>query len=188
MPGRIIQEIRRAGANNPVFMLDEIDKIGRDFRGDPTSALLEILDPQQNHTFNDNYIDVPFDLSRVMFIATANYIEGIPEPLRDRMEMIQLSGYTVQDKLHIARTYLVPRQLKETGLQEKDLTVDDGALEKLANSYTRESGVRDLERQIGKLCRAVAARVARGKTDRLRVTAKSLSEFLGQEKFGHEVA
>lgn len=188
MPGRIIQELRRAGANNPVFMLDEVDKIGRDFRGDPASALLEILDPQQNHTFNDNYIDVPFDLSRVMFIATANYIEGIPEPLRDRMEMIQLSGYTTHDKLSIAKRYLVPRQLKENGLDAKDLTIDEEAIEKVATVYTRESGVRELERQIGKLCRAVAARVARGRTESVHIAAANLKEFLGPEKFGHEVA
>jgi len=188
MPGRIIQELRRAAANNPVFMLDEVDKIGRDFRGDPSSALLEILDPQQNHTFNDNYIDVAFDLSRVMFIATANYLEGIPEPLRDRMEMITLSGYTTQDKLHIAKRYLVPRQLRENGLKPANLEVDDDALEKLATAYTREAGVRDLERQIGKLARSVASRVARGREGEIHVSVKNLKEFLGAERFGHEVA
>ncbi len=204
MPGRIIQEIRRAGANNPVFMLDEVDKIGHDFRGDPSSALLEVLDPQQNHTFIDNYIDLPFDLSHVMFICTGNYMEGIPEPLRDRMEMIRLPGYTTQEKVHIARKYLVPRQLDENGLDPSSagpprpasaatggrryLTIKDDALEKIATAYTREAGVRDLERQIGKICRAVAARVARGRTKPVTLSARQLKAYLGPERFGSEVA
>ncbi len=188
MPGRIIQELRRAESNNPVFMLDEVDKIGRDFRGDPASALLEILDPAQNNSFNDNYLDVPFDLSRVMFIATANYIEGIPEPLRDRMEMIQLSGYTTREKVEIARRYLLRRQIRETGLKESDLAITNDAFETIATDYTREAGVRELERQIGKICRAVAARVARGQDGKISIDGKSLKTYLGPPRFGHEVA
>jgi ATP-dependent Lon protease len=188
MPGRILQEIRRVAVNNPVFMLDEVDKIGHDFRGDPSSALLEILDPQQNHTFNDNYVDVPFDLSKVMFIATGNYLEGIPEPLRDRMEMITLAGYTTREKVQIARKYLVPRQQKENGLKVRDLAISDDGLEKIAAEYTREAGVRDLERQIGKICRVVAARVARGRRVKVKIAARNLADFLGPRRFGHEVA
>ena len=158
MPGRIIQELRRAGTRNPVMMLDEIDKIGADFRGDPASALLEVLDPRQNHAFVDRYLDVPFDLSQVIFIATANYIEGVPEPLRDRMEVISLAGYTEREKLEIARRYLVRRQLEENGLKPEQCEWQEDALVRVINDYTHEAGVRELERQIGAVCRGVAAR------------------------------
>jgi ATP-dependent Lon protease len=188
MPGRIIQELRRAGANNPVFMLDEVDKIGHDFRGDPASALLEILDPAQNNNFNDNYIDVAFDLSRVMFIATANYLDGIPEPLRDRMELISLAGYTTLEKLQIAKRYLVPRQIGETGLKHQHIRFSDDALEAIATLYTREAGVRDLERQVGKVCRSMASRVARGRRAAIVVSRANLKGYLGPPRFGHELA
>jgi len=188
MPGRILQEIRKIGANNPVFMLDEVDKIGQDFRGDPSSALLEVLDPQQNHSFTDNYIDVPFDLSKVMFIATANYNDPIPAPLRDRMETISLAGYTTQEKVHIARRYLVPRQLDENGLKRRNLTFQNAALEALATRYTREAGVRDLERQIGAICRSVAARIARGRRQPVKITPDNIKDHLGPPRFEHEAA
>ena len=188
MPGRILQEIRKIGANNPVFMLDEVDKIGQDFRGDPASALLEILDPQQNHSFTDNYIDVAFDLSKVMFIATANYTDPIPPPLQDRMETIRISGYTLNEKLAIARKYLVPRQRKENGLTAGDLSFDNGALTKIVTSYTREAGVRNLEREIGAVARSVAVRVAKGRRKATRITPRHLSPHLGPERFGLETA
>jgi len=188
MPGRILQEIRKAGSNNPVFMLDEVDKVGQDFRGDPASALLEILDPQQNHSFTDNYIDVPFDLSSVMFIATANYNDPIPPPLRDRMETIGLSGYTTQEKIHIARRYLVPRQLDENGLTRDDVNLPPATLETLASRYTREAGVRNLERQIAALCRAVAARIARGRRRPHKITPDQLKKYLGPTHYEQETA
>ena len=188
MPGRIIQEIRKCGANNPVFMLDEVDKIGQDFRGDPASALLEILDPQQNHNFTDNYLDAAFDLSKVMFIATANYNDPIPAPLRDRMETIVLSGYTTEEKIHIARRYLVPRQLDENGLTAQDVAFSAECLETLATRYTREAGVRNLEREIGAICRAVAARIARGRRQSLTITSDKIPSFLGPPRFEHEAA
>ena len=188
LPGRIVQEIIKAGANNPVFMLDEVDKIGADFRGDPAAALLEVLDPQQNHSFTDHYLDVPLDLSRVMFIATANYIDPVIPALQDRMEVIELPGYTEQDKLHIARRYLVPRQLSENGLTARDLRIDDGALLRIIGAYTREAGVRNLERQIAAVCRAVAVQVARRKRRATRVTAKAVSRYLGPEQFEPETA
>ncbi len=164
MPGRIIQELRRCGTRNPVFMLDEIDKIGADFRGDPASALLEVLDPRQNNAFVDRYLDVPFDLSQIIFIGTANYIEGIPEPLRDRIEVISLPGYTEREKLEIAKRYLVPRQLEENGLKSEQCEFQEDALRRIISDYTHEAGVRELERQIGAVCRGIAAQVARGKT------------------------
>ncbi|MBP7937872.1 MAG: endopeptidase La, partial [Phycisphaerae bacterium] len=188
MPGRILQEIRKLGSNNPVFMLDEVDKIGQDFRGDPASALLEILDPAQNHSFTDNYIDVPFDLSKVMFIATANYNDPIPAPLRDRMETLELSGYTTREKLCIARRYLVPRQRQENGLNARLIGFDNGSLDLLATQYTREAGVRNLERQIAAVCRAVAARVARGRRQPVRLTTETLERFLGAPRFESEAA
>lgn len=188
MPGRIIQELRKCGSNNPVFMLDEVDKVGQDFRGDPASALLEILDPQQNSTFTDNYIDAPFDLSKVMFIATANYNDPIPPPLRDRMETLALSGYTTEEKIHIARRYLVPRQLDENGLTRKNLSFSRSAIEVLATRYTREAGVRNLEREIGAICRAVASRIARGRRTPITVKDDALADFLGPPKFEHEAA
>ncbi len=188
MPGRIVQEIRKAGTRNPVFMLDEVDKVGADFRGDPTSALLEILDPAQNYTFQDHYLNVPFDLSRVLFIATANYMAPVPPALRDRMEVIELPGYTEAEKLHIAKKYLVPRQRKENGLKASQAKWTDAAIKKIITSYTREAGVRELERQIGTVCRAVAALVARGKARRRTITPKLAAEVLGPAKYESELA
>src|SRR2546429_4622367 len=170
MPGRIIQELRRCGTRNPVFMLDEIDKIGADFRGDPASALLEVLDPAQNHAFVDRYLDVPFDLSQIIFIGTANYIEGIPEPLRDRIEVMSIPGYTEREKLEIAKRYLVPRQLQENGLKPEQCEFQDDALRRVINDYTHEAGVRELERQIAATCRGIASQAARGKTEYVIVT------------------
>lgn len=183
MPGRIIQSMRRAAVNNPVMMLDEIDKLGNDYRGDPASALLEILDPQQNNTFRDHYIDLPFDLSKVFFIATANQLGPISMPLRDRMEIIQLSGYSDQEKLHIARQYLIPRQTKENGLNEEQLEITDKAVELVAARYTREAGVRQLERLMGNIARKVALKVAQGHTEKVTVDAKDVKEYLGGPRF-----
>jgi ATP-dependent Lon protease len=188
MPGRIIQSLRRSGVNNPVMMLDEIDKLGNDFRGDPASALLEILDPQQNHTFRDHYLDLPFNLSKVFFIATANQLAPIPSPLRDRMEIIGLVGYSEREKLHIARQYLVPRQTRENGLQESQLEIADGALALIASRYTREAGVRQLERTVGRVARKAALRIAEGQTERIVVEADDLKEMLGAPRFYPEEA
>ena len=186
MPGRIIQELRRAGTRNPVMMLDEIDKIGADFRGDPASALLEVLDPRQNHAFSDRYLDVPFDLSQVLFIATANYMDAVPEPLRDRMEVISLPGYTEREKLEIAKRYLVRRQLEENGLKPEQCAWQDEAFRRIINDYTHEAGVRELERQIGAVCRAVAAQVARGKAESVTITPERVAELLGPAKYVRE--
>jgi ATP-dependent Lon protease len=186
MPGRIIQELRRAGTRNPVMMLDEIDKIGADFRGDPASALLEVLDPRQNHAFSDRYLDVPFDLSQVLFIATANYMGAVPEPLRDRMEVISLPGYTEREKLEIAKRYLVRRQLEENGLKPEQCAWQDEAFRRIINDYTHEAGVRELERQIGAVCRAVAAQVARGKAESVTITPERVAELLGPAKYVRE--
>src|SRR5438309_5453700 len=186
MPGRIIQEIRRLGVRNPVLLLDELDKIGADFRGDPASALLEVLDPRQNHTFVDRYLDVPFDLSHVLFIATANYMDGVPEPLRDRMEVISLPGYTEREKLEIAKRYLVRRQLEENGLKPEQCEWQDDALRQIINDYTHEAGVRELERQIGAICRGIASRVARGKTEHVTVTPQLVAQMLGPAKYVRE--
>jgi len=184
MPGQIIQALRRAGANDPVFILDEVDKLGRDFRGDPASALLEVLDPEQNWTFRDNYLDVPFDLSRVMFITTANVLDTIPDALRDRMEIIELQGYTEQEKVIIAFRYLISRQKKENGLEEdKPLTFTDDAVRFVIRRYTREAGVRSLEREIGSLCRKVARRYAEGKDPVTEVTPDFIEEALGAPRF-----
>jgi ATP-dependent Lon protease len=188
MPGRLIQELRRVGTRNPVLMLDEIDKIGADFRGDPASALLEVLDPRQNNAFVDRYLDVPFDLSQVIFIATANYIEGIPGPLLDRMELITLAGYTEREKLEIARRYLLRRQLEENGLLPHQCEWNEDALRFVINDYTHEAGVRDLERQIGAVCRRVAARVARGETGHYLVTTDVVTEVLGPVRYVREQA
>ena len=188
MPGRIIQSLRRAKVNNPVLMLDEIDKLGMDFRGDPASALLEILDPQQNNSFRDHYLDLPFDLSKVFFIATANQLAPIPPPLRDRMEIIQLAGYSDQEKLHIARQYLVPRQITENGLQEEQFKITDAAIELVAARYTREAGVRQLERTIGSLARKVALRIAQGQAEKMLVDVAEVREFLGAPRFYPEEA
>src|SRR5271169_2574033 len=179
LPGQIMQGIRRAETNDPVFMLDEIDKVGRDFRGDPASALLEALDPEQNSTFRDNYLDVTFDLSKVLFITTANMLDPIAEPLRDRMEIIELQGYSEEEKLHIARRYLVPRQVEENGITAEQIEFPDEALRYTIRHYTREAGVRSLERTIGTICRKQARRLAEGKTEKLVVTQEIIQEFLG---------
>ncbi len=188
LPGRIIQGLRRAGTNNPVFMLDEIDKLGSDFRGDPSSALLEVLDPEQNHTFVDHYLDVAFDLSKVMFIATANSLHSIPPALLDRMEVLELSGYTEVEKLEIARRYLVPKQVGEHGLNSKRIYVDKGALRSVVGEYTREAGLRNLEREVGTICRKVARKFAEGRRRRVRVKESDLPDYLGPPRFRHESA
>jgi ATP-dependent Lon protease len=188
LPGRIIQEIRRAGTKNPLFMLDEVDKLGVDFRGDPAAALLEVLDPAQNHAFVDHYLDVPFDLSQVFFITTANVVDTIPPALRDRMEIIEIPGYTEGQKLEIARRYLLPRQLQENGIPEGLLEVTDEAILELIRSYTREAGVRQLERELGAICRRVAQRIAEGRGDPVVVTAASLQEFLGPPRYRWQMA
>jgi len=182
LPGQIIQGIRRAETNDPVFMLDEVDKLGRDFRGDPSSALLEVLDPEQNNTFRDNYLDVPFDLSRVLFICTANMLDPIPEPLRDRMEIIELQGYTEDEKVHIAFRYLIPRQISENGITPELIDFPEDTVRHIIRHYTREAGVRNLEREIGTICRKQARRIAEGKTDPLLVTKEVVQEFLGGVK------
>ncbi|HYJ86394.1 MAG TPA: endopeptidase La [Pyrinomonadaceae bacterium] len=188
MPGRIIQSLRRAGVNNPVLMLDEIDKLGNDYRGDPASALLEILDPQQNNTFRDHYLDLPFDLSRVFFIATANQLGPIPPPLRDRMEVISIAGYSDREKLEIAKRYLIPRQISENGLNSDQLTISEAAIELMATRYTREAGVRQLERTVGRVARKVALKIAQGETERVSVDAADIPEFLGPPRFYPEQA
>src|ERR1700760_1190296 len=184
LPGQIIQNLRRAGTNDPAFMLDEIDKLGRDFRGDPASALLETLDPEQNNTFRDNYLDVPFDLSKVLFICTANMLDPIPEPLRDRMEIIDLSGYTEEEKTHIAFRYLIPRQIKENGIEPKEgeeprMEFPEEGVRYIVRHYTREAGVRKLEQLIGTVCRKQARRIAEGNTSKLVVDRAIIQEFLG---------
>jgi len=188
MPGRIIESLRRCGSNNPVIMLDEIDKVGKDFRGDPSSALLEVLDPEQNSTFQDHYLDVQFDLSKVLFITTANMLETIPGPLRDRMEVIRISGYTLQEKTHIARRYLVPKAIREHGLKRTQIKFTKDALEGIISGYTAEAGVRNLERQIANVCRKVARGFAEGKTRSVEVTARKLKGFLGPVKVDKDVA
>jgi len=187
LPGQIIQGLRRAESNDPVFMLDEVDKLGRDFRGDPSSALMEVLDPEQNSAFRDHYLDVPFDLSKVLFIATANWIDPIPEPLRDRMEIIELAGYTEIEKLHIAKKYLIPKQATEHGLKvDEQIEFTDDGLRELIHSYTREAGVRNLEREIATLSRKQARRLAEGTTDKLVVTPEVVRETLGVPKYRSE--
>ncbi len=186
MPGRIIQGIRRAKVNNPVLMLDEIDKLGRDFRGDPAAALMEILDPVQNVSFRDNYLDLDFNLSKVFFITTANTLETIPGPLLDRMEILRLSGYTEEEKLEIAKRYLLPRQIENAGL--KSATIRDGAIQSIIRNYTREAGVRDLDRSLGRICRKIATAVAQGQTETPEVKAEQLATYLGPEKFFQERA
>jgi ATP-dependent Lon protease len=183
MPGRLIQELRRMGTRNPVLMLDEIDKLGADFRGDPASALLEVLDPRQNHSFVDHYLDAPFDLSQVIFIATANYMGPVPPALRDRMEVIEIPGYTEREKLEIAKQYLLKRQLQENGLRIEQCRWTDAALTTAIEDYTREAGVRELERQIGAVCRAVAAKVAKGECQQVEVTSEMIQEILGPPKY-----
>ena len=188
LPGRIIQGLKKAGSNNPVFMLDEIDKVGRDFRGDPSAALLEVLDPEQNHSFSDHYLEIPFDLSKVMFIATANMIEPVPPALRDRMEIIEIPSYTEEEKLQIARRFLVPKQIREHGLADDQMTVEDDALRQIIEGYTREAGVRTLERSVAAVARGVAREVVEGTTGSVTVRKDGLTKFLGQRKFFSEVA
>ena len=188
MPGRLIQAVRRAGVRNPILMLDEIDKLGHDYRGDPAAALLEILDPAQNSTFRDNYLDLPFDLSQVFFIVTANATDTIPRPLLDRMELIRLSGYTDEEKREIAKRYLLPRQLHETGIRPDQLIVPDDVLEAVIHRYTREAGVRELERQLGRICRKIARQIAEGATEAVTLTVSSLADLLGPERFFQEQA
>ncbi len=188
MPGRIIQGLRKVGVNNPVMMLDEVDKIGSDFRGDPASALLEVLDPEQNSKFTDHYLGVEFDLSNVIFIATANILDTIPSPLLDRMEVLELSGYTLEEKIEIAKRYLIPRQLEAHGLTKKNLSIEKRALVRIIGEYTREAGVRNLERQIGAICRAVARKVATGHQEKIVLKVRNLEEYLGKPKYISDVA
>jgi ATP-dependent Lon protease len=183
LPGRIVQGIKQAGSNNPVFMLDEIDKVGADFRGDPSAALLEVLDPEQNHAFSDHYLNLPFDLSNVLFICTANLLDPVPAALADRMEVIQLSGYTNEEKLEIARKYLVPRQLDDNGISTKRLEISDDAVLRIIAEYTKEAGLRNLEREFASICRKVARKVAEGKTELTRLTRANVHSFLGAPKF-----
>ena len=188
LPGRIIQSIRTASSNNPLFMLDEVDKLGMDFRGDPASALLEVLDPEQNFSFSDHYLDVPFDLSKVMFITTANYLEPVPPALRDRMEVIELAGYSEEEKLEIAKRHLIPKQIRENGLTTDLITFADEAVWTIARSYTHEAGVRNLEREIGRVCRKVARAVTEGQTEPVVINLDKVAELLGPEKYFSEVA
>jgi ATP-dependent Lon protease len=188
MPGRIIQAIRRAAVNNPVLMLDEVDKMGRDFRGDPAAALLEILDPEQNKTFRDNYLDLPFDISKVFFVMTANTLDTIPQPLLDRMEVVRLAGYSEEEKVEIARRYQIPKQLKESGIPTEACVLSDAALRTIISRYTREAGVRQLERAIGRVMRKIALKVAEGNSDRLEIGMAALTDLLGPERFSPEEA
>jgi ATP-dependent Lon protease len=183
LPGRVIQGIKQAGSNNPVFMLDEIDKVGADFRGDPSAALLEVLDPEQNHAFSDHYLNLPFDLSNTLFICTANLLDPVPAALADRMEVIQLSGYTNEEKLEIARKYLLPRQFEDNGLSSKTIEISDDAMLRIIGEYTKEAGLRNLEREIASICRKVARKVAEGKTELTRITRANVHSFLGAPKF-----
>lgn len=187
LPGRVLQGIRRTGSNNPVFMLDEVDKIGQDFRGDPAAALLEVLDPEQNYTFSDHYLEVPFDLSKVMFITTANILDPIPAVLRDRMEVLELPGYTDLEKLQIAKKYLIPKELDNHGLKLDNLSFQDQALKKIINDYTKESGLRNLDREVATICRKVAKKVASDEVKKVELTSDNLHEYLGAPKFFQEV-
>ena len=188
MPGRIIQSMRRAGSNNPVFILDEVDKIGADFRGDPSSALLEVLDPEQNSTFSDHYLEVDFDLSKVMFITTANLLDPIPPALRDRMEVLELTGYTEEEKLEIAFSHLLPRQLEAHGLTTEQMEVAPEAVRRVIASYTREAGLRNLEREIAALCRGVAREVAEGGRQQVKLTEADVAQYLGPPRFFRDAA
>jgi len=187
LPGRIIQGMKQAGTNNPVFMMDEIDKIGTDFRGDPSSALLEVLDPEQNYAFSDHYLNLPFDLSKVMFITTANLLDPVPEALKDRMEVLELAGYTEEEKLEIVKKFIIERQLVENGLNNKLLQISDEALKKIVSEYTKEAGLRNLEREIASVCRKVARKVAEGEKKPALVVPKTVEEYLGVPKFLSEV-
>ncbi|HMA66258.1 MAG TPA: endopeptidase La, partial [Desulfosalsimonadaceae bacterium] len=186
MPGRIIQGLRRADSNNPVFMLDEIDKVGSDFRGDPSSALLEVLDPEQNHTFEDHYLDVPFDLSSVMFITTANILDTIPPALLDRMEVLRLSGYPVEDKIKIASRYLIPRQREANGLNAERIRFTRGAIKQIITGYTHEAGLRNLEREIATVCRGVASQIASGEAEFVKIGSKNIPDYLGPVRYTQE--
>jgi ATP-dependent Lon protease len=183
LPGRIVQAIRRAGANNPVLMLDEVDKLGRDFRGDPAAALLEVLDPEQNKTFRDNYLDLPFDISKVLFITTANTLDTIPRPLLDRTELLRLPGYSEEEKVAIANRYLIPRQLKQAGLTAEQCVLPEESIRRIISAYTREAGLRQLERGIGRVARKVALRFAEGNTTPVTVDAEQVADMLGPERF-----
>ncbi|MBL8210960.1 MAG: endopeptidase La, partial [Bryobacterales bacterium] len=183
MPGRLIQAMRRAGAANPVILLDEVDKLGRDYRGDPAAALLEILDPEQNNKFRDNYLDLPFDLSKVMFIATANTLESIPRPLLDRMEILRLAGYSEEEKIEIAKKYLIPRQLKETGISPEQVTFTEEGLAAIISGYTREAGLRRLEQTIGRIARKIALKIAESQAENIAVKPEDLLDLLGPEPF-----
>ena len=188
MPGRIIQALRRVESKNPVFMLDEVDKLGTDWRGDPSSALLEVLDPEQNREFRDHYLDVPFDLSEVMFITTANVLHTIPEPLRDRMEVLELAGYTEEEKIKIAQQYLIPRQIRENGLRTEEIIFTIEGIRQVIRDYTREAGVRNMERELGSICRKVVTQVAEGKVQSVTITSEKVSEYLGKPKYFFEAA
>lgn len=188
LPGRIIRSMKKAGKGNPVIMLDEIDKVGADYRGDPTSALLEVLDPEQNNTFTDNYLELEYDLSKVMFIATANSLDTIPAPLRDRMEIINISGYTLEEKTQIAKKYLIPKQIEENGLKKNQISFTDKAIERLIDQYTRESGVRNLERQVAGCCRGVAAKIASEEIEQFDVKEEDVEGFLGKRKYFSDAA
>jgi ATP-dependent Lon protease len=181
MPGKIIQNINKAKTSNPVFILDEIDKVSSDFRGDPSSALLEVLDPEQNSTFKDNYLEVDYDLSNVLFIATANSLDTIQPPLRDRMEIIDITGYTLEEKVEIAKKHLIPKQRSEHGLKAKDISFDKSALNKLINDYTRESGVRNLERKVASVIRNVAKSIAMEEEHNNKITSEEVRKILGPE-------
>lgn len=187
IPGRVISGLKDTGTNNPVFLFDEVDKIGADYKGDPASALLEVLDPEQNKDYTDHYLEVPFDLSKVMFITTANTVETIPRPLLDRMEIIEVSGYTEEEKLAIADRYLIPKKVKEHGLKEENITITEGAVRDLINYYTRESGVRNLEREIANLCRKTARKMVAGEAERFEITPENLSDYLGKKKYRYDI-
>ncbi len=188
MPGRIINGLKKAGVKNPLMLLDEIDKVSSDYKGDTSSALLEVLDPEQNRAFGDHYVELPVDLSEVLFICTANTTDTIPRPLLDRMEMIEIAGYTENEKFHIGKQYLIPKQLEKNGLKKSNLHINDKALRDVISYYTREAGVRELERQIGKLCRKTARRIVDGDTDRVSVSGKNLKELLGKHRFSNNKA
>lgn len=183
MPGRIIEGIKKAGVKNPLMLLDEIDKVSSDYKGDTSSALLEVLDPEQNKNFSDHYVELPVDLSEVLFLCTANTTDTIPRPLLDRMEVIEIAGYTENEKFHIGKQYLIPKQIKKNGLKKSQLSINDKALMDMISYYTREAGVRELERQIGKVCRKAARRVVEKESGQLRVSSKNLKDFLGKRKY-----